>query len=81
MDDATPTGQEAVRSLPDPHMLLTSETEQSCPECRKPTLGIVTVTVSVGFGPDTKVKPIGGWALCTNCHAAPHPVMERADHG
>lgn len=79
MDDPTPTGQETASPLPEPDILLTSEIEQPCPKCRKPTLAIVTA--SVDFGPGTEVKPIGGWALCTSCHAAPHPVVGRPDRG
>ncbi|MGA5497709.1 hypothetical protein ACPCSP_25430 [Streptomyces cinereoruber] len=63
----------------EPYIHLTSETEQPCPECGKQAFGIVTVYLDPGDG--TKGKVIGGWALCGNCHHAPHPVMDRGSDG
>ncbi|WP_030236787.1 hypothetical protein [Streptomyces sp. NRRL S-350] len=47
-------------------------TGQLCAACETDSLDLVTVDVSLG---DEK-KPAGGFAVCLNCGATPHPTME-----
>ncbi|MFC8882976.1 hypothetical protein ACFT54_10170 [Streptomyces cinereoruber] len=68
----------------EPQILIRSEVEHPCPECGQNALGIVTAFLDHGEpedDEDTERKAIGGWALCGNCHHAPHPVMDRGDDG
>lgn len=60
-----------------------------CARCQQDTLVSATVTASDAVGvtitassitaEEMVERPIGGWALCLGCGAAPHPLREPTD--
>lgn len=75
MADTAPDAENAEDWPPGP--VLARSSDRLCAACDEPTLTVVTVSIETSKGQQT----IGGWALCLNCRATPHPTMEEAPRG
>jgi hypothetical protein len=59
------------------HLDLASTDGRPCPSCGREALIVVTVTLVA----DGERRPAGGWAVCAECGATPHPTMQEAADG